>query len=87
MYSPSSECANQVKDFHTKTEKTSLLLFAFCNATFVIFGNSHLCGLEYKLGFIIYFDTFCMTLKPASADLALFPLKLRGTLRSSVMND
>lgn len=87
MHSPSSECTNQVKDFHMKTEKTSLLLFTFSNATFLIFGNSHLCGLEYKLGFIIYFNTLCMTFKPAGADLALLPLKFRGILRFSAMND
>lgn len=54
MHSPSSECTSRVKVLNVKTAKTSLLLFTFCNATFMIFGNSHLCRLEYNLGIIYY---------------------------------
>jgi len=42
MHSPSFECDKSSETFHVKTAKTSLLLFTFSNATFMIFGDSHL---------------------------------------------
>lgn len=93
MHSPSSECTSQVKVFHEKTAKTSLLLFTFPNATFTIFGKSRFCRLEYSSGIIcisthnMYFNTLCMTFKPASADLAQLPLKLQRTLEFSSISD